>query len=160
MIFNPDLKDNMNKCKFIFLLIAVVSLLLSCGSRGDPVAVPKYDEKPAAASAVQNSNEVIAPVKDEIPEKQIPPEAPKGLAGVYTGRNIVLVWDDVTVEGLKGYNIYRSAGNEYEMIAYSFVPAYTDNEIKDGTTYYYKVTALGVVEGTYSKVVKIKTERR
>jgi len=72
----------------------------------------------------------------------------------------VLVWDDVTAEGLKGYNIYRSTGEEYEMIAYSFVPAYTDNEIKDGTTYYYKVTALGVIEGTYSKVVKIKTERR
>lgn len=152
----------MNKYKSVFLFIAVMSLslLLSCGRRGDPVAVPKYDEKPAAATAVQNSNEAIAPIKDEMPEKQVPPEAPKGLTGVYTGRNIVLVWDDVTVDGLKGYNIYRSEDKEYKMIAYSFVPAYTDNEIKDGNTYYYKITALGVIEGAYSKVVKIKTERR
>ena len=152
----------MNKYKFVyfFAVVMCLSLLLSCGRRGDPVAIPKYDKKPAAVGVVQKTAEDKTAVKDEISEKQLLPDAPKGLSGVYTGRNIVLVWDDVTADNLKGYNVYRTMEKVYKNIAYSFIPAYTDNEIKPGNTYYYKITALGVSEGHYSKAVKIKTERR
>ncbi len=150
----------MNKYNSLLLLAVAVFLLFSCGRRGDPVAVPRYDEKPVSAGVVQGSDDGKTVIKEEVPEKQLPPDAPEGLTGVYTEKNIVLVWDDVVAEGLKGYNIYRSIGKKFEIVGGSFIPAYTDNDIKVNITYYYKVTALGVFEGAFSKAIKIKTERR
>lgn len=152
----------MNKYNSVVLLVVVMtlSLLQSCGRRGDPVAIPKYDKKPVSSEVVHDSDDENAVIKEDVIEKQLPPDAPEGLTGVYNGKNIVLVWDDVTAEGLKGYNIYRTTGKDYEIVGGSFIPAYTDNEIKVNITYYYKVTALGDSEGAYSKILKIKTEPR
>ena len=66
----------------------------------------------------------------------------------------MLKWNTVT--GATSYNIYRaeSATGTYTRINTTTATSYTNTGVRDGVTYYYKVTAVnGVGESAYSNVV-------
>jgi hypothetical protein len=72
-----------------------------------------------------------------------PPASPRGLASA-TGDGLVeLAWIGNVEPDLAGYHIYASntSAGPYERIGSSTVPAFLDNGIANGATYYYAVTA-------------------
>jgi hypothetical protein len=87
----------------------------------------------------------------------IPPEAPKGLVGVYTQKSVVLTWDEVKGEDIKFYKVYRSEGDVFALIGESVTPAFTDRDVEPSRRYYYRVTAVAEVEGPPSKEIEILT---
>ncbi len=167
----------MNKSPFtiykmfhVFLLLTLV-ILSACGRRGDPVPVIMFEEKAIEINAEENSKvieELKQPVKDDVktdvkkePEKIIKPVTygqPSGLTAVFTGKSIVLTWDETIGHNVRGYNIYRSSGNKFKLIGDSVIPAFSDRNIKPDTTYYYKVTVVGTSESVQSKEIEIVTE--
>ncbi len=78
-----------------------------------------------------------------------PPEAPTGLHVflVEGGGALRLTWDENTEDDLAGYNIYRSLqnGSGFELINIEGLvtsASYLDTGLTNGTTYYYKITAV------------------
>lgn len=75
----------------------------------------------------------------------IPPATPTGLGAAAGDATVSLDWDDNAEEDLAGYNIYRSttSGSGYTKLNGSLLASsdYTDNDVINGTTYYYVVTA-------------------
>ena len=86
------------------------------------------------------------------------PDAPAGLMGMYTQEAVILTWDEVRGMDVSLYKVYRSSGDGYGFIGDTAVPAFTDHEVEPNTKYYYKVTALGVLESPASKEIVIATE--
>jgi RHS repeat-associated protein/fibro-slime domain-containing protein len=87
------------------------------------------------------SNEVSA-----TPHDMTPPAAPTGLSAQAGEGYVTLGWDNNGEGDLAGYNVYRSvtSGGSYNLIA-NLTPseiAYTDNNVTNGTTYYYVVRAV------------------
>ena len=80
------------------------------------------------------------------PSDTIPPTAPTGLSAMAGNQTVSLNWNDNAEPDLAGYNVYRSTtpGSGHSKINGSLVTssAYTDNNVINGTTYYYIVTAL------------------
>jgi hypothetical protein len=76
----------------------------------------------------------------------IPPDVPAGLIAIPTTTGIVLKWNDSEVSDLKGYNLYRQAGDAADFIKVTPAPlsiaSYLDTSVEDGQTYTYAVTAL------------------
>jgi hypothetical protein len=76
----------------------------------------------------------------------IPPDVPAGLIAIPTTTGIVLKWNDSEVSDLKGYNLYRQAGDAADFIKVTPAPlsiaSYLDTSVEDGQTYTYRVTAL------------------
>lgn len=58
-----------------------------------------------------------------------------------TSNSIIVVW--AAVGGVTGYKVYRStsSGGSYSQVGSSTSTSYTDNNLSNGTTYYYKVSA-------------------
>jgi fibronectin type 3 domain-containing protein len=74
-----------------------------------------------------------------------PPAAPTNLMATADGSSISLDWADNTEPDFASYTVYRSttSGGGYTRIATDLTTsAYTDNNVTDGTTYYYVVTAV------------------
>ena len=75
----------------------------------------------------------------------VPPEPPTNLYGTPGDGTVALDWDDNSESDLDGYNVYHSAtsGAGYVMLNGSLLndSNYTDNDVNNGTTYYYVVTA-------------------
>ena len=75
-----------------------------------------------------------------------PPEVPGGLAAWPGDGAVVLDWGDNGDSDLAGYNVYRStsSGVGYTKLNPSLLSSseYTDNDVVNGTTYYYAVTAV------------------
>ncbi len=75
-----------------------------------------------------------------------PPAAPTGLATSDGNETILLYWNNNTEEDVNGYNIYRSttSGSGYIQLNGTILsnPEYTDNDVSNGTIYYYVVTAV------------------
>lgn len=78
-----------------------------------------------------------------------PPSAPSGLTGTSGDKTIDLNWDGVGAGDLDGYNVYRATSSindisnrspQNESLRSS--PAFTDDGLTNGTTYYYVVTAV------------------
>ena len=66
----------------------------------------------------------------------------------------MLTWD--AVPGAESYNVYRAESEDgpYTRINSTTATSYTNTGVRDGVTYYYKVTAVnGVGESAYSNVV-------
>ena len=84
-------------------------------------------------------------------EGHVAPSAPIGLNIVQTGEDTLQIGWDLSI-GATDYKLYRTdkAGNEYECIADGLSEnSYTDEGLIDGTTYYYRVSAVGAAgEGT------------
>jgi len=76
----------------------------------------------------------------------IPPDVPTGLDAIPTTTGIVLKWNDSEAPDLKGYNLYRQAGDASDFIkvtpALLSIASYLDTSVEDGQTYTYAVTAL------------------
>jgi glucuronoarabinoxylan endo-1,4-beta-xylanase len=77
------------------------------------------------------------------------PAVPLNLVAVPGDATVLLQWDGNSEEDFAGYNIYRSThtGESYQKINTSLLtgPVYTDNNVVNGTIYYYVVTALDLV---------------
>jgi pectate lyase len=87
------------------------------------------------------------------------PAAPSGLWASPGDGSVSLDWDDNTESDLAGYNIYRSttSGSGYSKLNGSLLNSsnYVDNDVTNGTTYYYVVTAVDTYpnESPYSSQV-------
>jgi hypothetical protein len=146
-----------------FFLVTVYCILLtvfliSCGRRGDPVLISPYEEDDAAEKSGVRENEKIKPdlidtAEDELTVMQ--PHAPKGLAAVFTGKKVILVWDEVAGQGVKFYRIYRSGGDDFSLIAEVATPVFNDRNIEYGSRYFYKVSAVGQSESSGSDAVEV-----
>ena len=78
------------------------------------------------------------------------PAAPSGLEGTSGDGEIVLEWDEVGEAD--SYNVYRStsstSGVEGDPLESGHGErSYTDGEVENGTTYYYRVTAVKSADG-------------
>lgn len=78
------------------------------------------------------------------------PSAPANLGGTSGDQEVELTWAQNSEEDLSGYNVYRSANsfssisdmnpvNGAELISGT---NYTDTGLENGTTYYYRITAV------------------
>jgi fibronectin type 3 domain-containing protein len=80
------------------------------------------------------------------PTDTTPPAAPTGLAATAGDATVSLDWNDNGEGDLDGYNVYRSTtqGSGYSKLNGSLLSSsdYTDNNVSNGTTYYYVVTAV------------------
>ena len=68
------------------------------------------------------------------------PSTPVGLQTTIGDRQVSLSW--TAVSGASKYNIYRKSGNDYPYLGQTANTSYTDTGLANGTTYYYKVSAL------------------
>ena len=138
------------------LLLTV--FLVSCGRRGDPVLISPYEESNAAGKSGGRENEKIKPDISGTREDTLivmQPQAPKGLAAVFAGQKVILVWDEVAGQGVKSYRIYRSAGDIFSLIGEVVTPVYNDRDIESGARYFYKVSAVGQTESSGSDPVEV-----
>ncbi len=153
------------KLMHVFFLLTLV-ILSACGRRGDPVPVFHFEEMAVEKKADEDSKEAEEPkklLKEDVkaePEEVRPViySPPAGLTAVYTGKTIVLSWDEVMGRNVRGYNIYRSVGEEFSLIGKSAIPAFNDRKIKPDTTYYYKISVVGTSESIQSEKIEIVTE--
>lgn len=90
------------------------------------------------------SNEPDPPAEDTTP-----PPAPSGLQATSGDSEIELRWSAVSASDLDGYNIYRSTssiGSVSGLTPLNSAPrseaSFTDTSVSNGTTYYYRVTAV------------------
>jgi argininosuccinate lyase len=157
------------KIKSSLLIISCFLFLISqtaCGRRGDPVLVPSYDEKVMEEDIDDNKKgeeesggTLIKEEETEAIETEAArPDAPTKLVAVYTGKGIVITWNEVPGQGVKSYKVYRSSGEEYALVGDTVTPAFTDRDIRQDIKYYYKVTAVGKSEGPPSKEITVITE--
>ena len=147
---------------YFFLLTAYCLLLtvvlVSCGRRGDPVAISPYDESDSVEKSGVLENEKMKSGLSGTGEEDLAvlqPQAPKGLAAVFTGKIIILVWDEIIGQGVEFYRVYRSGGNESNLIAEVTTPVFNDRNIESGTRYIYKVSAVGQSESSGSDAVEV-----
>ena len=129
----------------------------ACGRRGDPVPIAPYDENIVPEDA---EKETIPAAEEKVePEIGAPmSDVPAGLMALYTQKAVILTWDEVRGRDVNLYKVYRSSGDGYAFIGDTAVPAFTDLEVRPNTKYYYKVTAIGVLESQPSKEIVIVTE--
>jgi len=92
------------------------------------------------------------------------PMPPANLSGTSGDQEIALSWDTSDEDDLAGYNLYRSTSsfsnasdkdpvNGSELIT---KPDFTDTGLENGTTYYYRITA--VDEGDNESAVSTQIE--
>ena len=137
---------------FLFL-----TSLTSCGRRGDPVPISPVNEtiiKDAGreANAVEESN-----ISESTDTEITQPDIPTGITALFTGKTVVITWDDISDQGVKLYRVYRSSGYEFILIGDTVAPAFTDVQIELNTEYHYRVTAVGQLESDTSEEIKIIT---
>ncbi|MBL7032388.1 MAG: fibronectin type III domain-containing protein [Nitrospira sp.] len=131
----------------------------ACGRRGDPVPIAPYDENIVKEDA--KKDQARLPVEEGTANRKssaVMPDAPTGLMALYTQKYIILTWDDNMGRDVKRYNIYRSSGDGYIFVGDTAAPAFTDREVEPDTEYYYKVTAVEILESQPSKEIVIVTE--
>lgn len=149
--------------RYNLLLLTTCYLLLAlfaCGRRGDPIPIVPIKE-PVTTGAQERDNLPSPDIKNEgvLEEKGIIiPPSPTGLVALWTGKAIVLTWDEIIDNGIKGYNIYRSSDSDFKLIGKTITPAFTDRDVMPGKRYLYRVTAIAAEEGLPSKEIEIMTE--
>lgn len=117
-------------------MLCITFLLILAGCGGNPSDSGDDEEDPP------DNNENI--------EDTTPPSAPGGVDGMSGDGEIELVWNANTEDDLDGYNVYR--GTESFSSVSDMDPVnggnllsgtdYTDTGLENGTTYYYRLTAV------------------
>lgn len=159
---------NLNKgMRLVSSLLIITSCLLfvfsfaACGRRGDPAPIAPYDENIVKQDAdVEKDVELLPAEGEKVDHKSAMPipDVPAGLMAIYTQKVIILAWDEIRGQDVKRYKVYRSSGGGFDLIGDSAAPAFTDRDVKPDTKYYYKVTAVGILESQLSKEIVIVTE--
>lgn len=169
---NEKIKENcLSRLCYLLLLTSCFLLLTSlsaCGRRGDPVAITPpalevagNETIAAKESAGSGESAAVKKEKAEIPEITLTaPNAPAGLVALYTGKSIILTWDEIRGQEIRSYNIYRSIGtaDDYELVGDTGMPAFTDKKVERKNRYFYRVTAVGPLESSPSTEINILTE--
>lgn len=78
------------------------------------------------------------------------PAAPSNLDGTSGDQEVVLTWDANSEDDLAGYHLYRSTSNISSISGMDPVNGsnliqnanFTDTDLENGTTYYYRLTAV------------------
>jgi hypothetical protein len=168
-----DNKKDKRLSQVLFLLLLGSCFLffissVACGRRGDPVLIEHYSDIVDERDLDDNAKNAVEP--GDIPTKEhdadkeeikaSAPDTPTGLVGVYTLKSIVLTWNEMTGRNVRFYNVYRSSGDKFIFAGETVTPAFTDNNIDKNVQYYYKVTAVGELEGLPSDEIMIKTGMR
>jgi fibronectin type 3 domain-containing protein len=73
------------------------------------------------------------------PKDKFPPAVPIGLTAVPGTRTIELVWERNGERDFASYSVYRDGKRIADMLG---SPAYSDKDVKPGTTYRYQVSAV------------------
>ena len=76
---------------------------------------------------------------------QTPPSRPKGIYSITADRAVYLLWEENDEKDFAEYRIYRKTdpeSNQYYHLATVDTSAYIDDNVKNGDTYYYVVTAI------------------
>lgn len=99
-----------------------------------------------SACSSGGSNEEPEP---EPPEDTTPPGVPSGLEASSGDAEVALEWSAVSASDLDGYNVYRSTSSIGSVSDQSSIndapledPSFTDAGVSNGTTYFYRVTAV------------------
>jgi fibronectin type 3 domain-containing protein len=102
--------------------------------------------RPGSASEVEGDDSAALPV---VVHDVFPPAVPTGVQAASSGEGqkvfIELVWAPVGNADLAGYNVYRRDANGVAMKLNSELvksPAYRDNAVAAGTTYFYSISAV------------------
>ena len=69
-----------------------------------------------------------------------PPPVPTGLVATAGDGQVSLSW--IASSGATKYNIYRKSGSDYLYLTQTANTSYTNTGLSNGTTYYYKISAL------------------
>jgi hypothetical protein len=155
------------RIRFVSSLLIITSCLLfvfsfaSCGRRGDPVPIAPYDENIVEQDADVEKDMELLPGEGGKADRESSkpmPDVPVGLMALYTQKAIILTWDEIKGQGVKRYKVYRSSGGGFEFVGDTAAPAFTDRDVEPDTKYYYKVTAVGILESRLSKEIVIVTE--
>ena len=117
-----------------------------------------YFYRAEAITEIQRPNNPVLEIEgDDTPEVKVfaddvfPPNVPVELQAVFSGPgqkpSVDLVWAPVTDADLAGYNVYRrQEGASPVKLSRELIkaPAYRDEQITSGTTYFYSVSAVDV----------------
>lgn len=118
------------------LLFNNLRVLLNLTGQYTDFSVQEYLNK--AKDAGLTMNDVLGIADPVTP----PMDTPQNLAVTAGDTSNALVWDAVT--GATGYKVYRSTTTGTEVfLANSATNSYSDTGLTNGTTYYYKITAVG-----------------
>ncbi len=145
---------------YVLLLTSYVLLftsLTSCGRRGDPVPISPIDETIIEDAGREVNAGEDSSVSESTDIEITQPDIPTGITALFTGKIVVITWDDISDQGVKLYRVYRSSGDEFILIGDTAAPAFTDVQIKLDTEYHYRVTAVGHSESGTSEEIKIIT---
>ena len=161
-----DIVNSWIRITIRFLLLTacclLLSSLLSCGRRGDPVLVApsdvREDEVQSGAPAINETGTESREVKGYEETGAVQPEPPTGLIALFTGKSVVITWDEIIGKGIRFYRIYRSDGNEFNIIGEAVTPAFTDRNVKQDVKYIYRVSSVGLSEGNWSEAVEVVTK--
>jgi len=134
-----------NKKLLLISCFLLLTFIVACGRRGDPVAITPYK--------IGTDSKKVEPVVTK-------PDAPAGLAAIYTRQSIVLTWDEIHGQEIKFYRIYRSEGKDFAVIAETVTSVFNDKNIEPSKKYYYKVSAVGNQESLLSEEIGIITKNR
>jgi hypothetical protein len=112
--------------------------------------------------AEENQQSVISAPLPVKPKDSYPPAVPSGLTALAAPNSIELTWDRNQETDLKGYLVYRAAGEgEFERIASDIeTPAYSDRTVEAGKRYRYAVSSVDQVgnESRRSAVVEVTAQ--
>ncbi|HEV2426093.1 MAG TPA: hypothetical protein VGZ29_14780 [Terriglobia bacterium] len=104
-----------------------------------------YRVRALITEASQSAESADSPAVEIVPRDVFPPAAPAGLSGVYTGKEVDLIWSPNTEADLAGYNIYRNTAGEKPVKLNAELlrsPLYRDTTATAGHRYTYRVTAM------------------
>ena len=145
---------------YVLLLASCVLLftsLTSCGRRGDTVPISPIDETIIKDAGREVNAGEESSISESTDTEITQPDIPTGITALFTGKIVIITWDEISDQGITLYRVYRSLGDEFILIGDTAATAFTDVQIKLNTEYHYRVTAVGHSESGTSEEIKIIT---
>jgi hypothetical protein len=104
----------------------------------------EYTYQVQAQDKSTNQNETGWSTEASATPVDLPPAPPTGLVATPGDSQVSLDWNNNTEQDIDGYNVYRSEtpGSYGAPLLFVTDSAYVDNDVVNGTTYYYVVTAV------------------